>query len=132
MPLYDAECSNCGIVVEFSASPDDCLKTPPCPDCGGVTTRVFLRPPMAIVKFPAAGGHEYISPVSGKPITTERARREDMKRHDCRPYEGFQQEAKEAKRRVAEDEKKSDAKLDDNVRKAYHQLSPEKRRHLGG
>lgn len=132
MPLYDAQCENCTVIVEFLASVEDCLKTPHCRNCGAATARVFLRPPMAIVKFPAAGGHEYVSPVSGKPITTERQRRDDMKRHDCRPYEGFQQEAKEAQRRVAEDEKKSDAKLDDSVRKAYHQLSPEKRRHLGG
>lgn len=85
-----------------------------------------------IVRFPAAGGREYISPASGKAITTERQRRDDLARTGCRPYEGFASESKEAKKRIAEDEKKSDAKLDVAVRKAYHQLSPEKRRHLGG
>ena len=132
MPLYDAECVACDVVVEFLASHDRCLDTPVCPKCGTTTTRVFLSAPMAIVKFPAAGGHEYVSPASGRVITTERARKEDLARTGCRPYEGFASEAAEARKRVAEDEKKNDAKLHENVSRAYHQLSPEKRRHLGG
>lgn len=132
MPLYDAQCDNCAAIVEFLASVDDCLKTPRCYNCGAATARVFLQPPMAIVKFPAAGGHEYLSPVSGKPITTEQQRRDDLARTGSRPWEGMAAETAEAKRRVAEDEKRNDAKLEEATRKAYYQLSPEKRRHLGG
>lgn len=85
---------------------------------------------MGIVHFPAAGGQGYVSTVSGKFIDTKRARDDDLKRHGCRPYEGFAQEQKEASRLAAYEEKKADEKLEANVRTAYHQLSPEKRQVL--
>lgn len=131
MPFYEWGCEKCSVEGEFFAHIDDRNITPRCDVCGGGTSRVISATP-GIVKFPAAGGHEYRSPVSGKPITTERARRDDLARTNSRPYEGFEQEKKEAQRRVKADEKKSDAKLDESVRRAYHQLTPTKRRHLGG
>lgn len=131
MPVYEYECKGCGYEGDFFATVRDCLRTPKCGACGGRTRRI-LSATAGVVKFPAAGGHEYISPASGKHIASERARRDDLKRTGSRPYEGFEAEKKEAARRVAEDEKKSDKKLDENVKKAYYQLSPEKRRHLGG
>jgi hypothetical protein len=82
------------------------------------------------VHFPAAGGREYVSPTTGRVIATKKARQDDLKRSGCRPYEGFEQESKHAAKVRAEEEKKNDAKLHESVARAYHQLSPEKRRVL--
>lgn len=131
MPVYEWGCTACGCEGEYFSTISSRHRTPVCEACGSKTKQI-ISAVAGVVRFPAAGGREYVSPASGKYITTERARREDLKRTGSRPYEGFEAESKEAKRRVAEDEKKSDAKLDDNVRKAYHSLSPTKRRHLGG
>lgn len=74
----------------------------------------------------------YQSPVSGKWIDGARARRDDLARTNSRPYEGFEQEKKHALKVRAEHEARADRKLDESVRRAYHQLSPAKRRHLDG
>lgn len=50
----------------------------------------------------------YESPVTGNIIDGRRARREDLKRNRCRPYEGREQELKEANKIVAERERKMD------------------------
>lgn len=131
MPLYESECQDCGIVWDFFAEVDQRHRSPKCRVCSG-KTKLIISACAGVVRFPAAGGHEYASPVTGKPITTERARREDLKRTGSRPYEGFEQESKEAKRIRDYAEKKSDVKLHDSVSRAYHQLSPAKRKVLGG
>lgn len=127
MPVYEFECSNGHVTHDFRGVDErnDPLRC----DCGKLAHRI-LSATQGIVKFPAAGGREYVSPASGKYITTERQRRDDLARTNCRPYEGFESEAKEAKRKRAEDEKKSDAKLHENVSRAYYQLSPSKRKVL--
>lgn len=38
----------------------------------------------------------YESPITGQVIEGRKARREDLRRHGCRPYEGRDQEEKEA------------------------------------
>lgn len=91
---------------------------------------LVISPVVGCVKFPAAGGHEYVSPTTGRVIGTEKARRDDLARSGCRPYEGREQEAKEAAKVRAHEEKKSDTKLHESVSKAYHQLPPDKRRVL--
>lgn len=46
----------------------------------------------------------YHSPVTGKWIEGRRARRDDLKRHNARPWEGREQEMKAAARTRAENE----------------------------
>ncbi len=70
---------------------------------------------------------EYQSPVTGLIVSGRRARREDLKRTGSRPYEGFQQEAKEAARRRAYVEQKTDASLTRAASEAFYQLPPNKR-----
>lgn len=82
------------------------------------------------VDFPAGGGREYVSAATGKYITSNKQRTEDLKRSGCRPYEGFAQEMKHAQKIRAEEDRKSDAKLHEDVSRAYYQLAPEKRRVL--
>lgn len=50
----------------------------------------------------------YASPVSGNWIEGRRARREDLKRTGCRPYEGREQETKEAAKVRAEWDRQAD------------------------
>ena len=126
MPLYEIECCRCGKPDEFISSMDERHKTPACSACGGATKNV-ISAVQGFVQFPAAGGQGYVSHTSGKYIDTARARRDDLKRSGCRPYEGFEQESKQAAKDRAHEEKKSDEKLHDAVSKAYYELPPEKR-----
>lgn len=71
----------------------------------------------------------YESPVSGKWIEGRKARREDLKRTGCRPYEGREQEEKEARRHRIEQERK----LDQLAERMAHRLwedAPESARKL--
>jgi hypothetical protein len=74
----------------------------------------------------------YYSVVSDKWVDGARARRDDLARNECRPYEGREQEDAEAARARAYMEARSDAKLDEATERAFAQLSPEQRRQLGG
>ena len=129
MPLYETECSACGAADDFTSSVADRHATPACAACGG-KTKLVISAVRGFVQFPAAGGQGYVSPTSGKFIDTKRARTEDLKRSGCRPWEGQEQEIKEAKRQSDYAEKKEDAVLHDNVSKAYSELSPEKKKAL--
>jgi hypothetical protein len=127
MPVYEYECAHCGRTDDKINSVE--TRHSAAPTCHG-WMQLVISPVRGIVRFPAAGGREYTSPVTGKPITTEKARRDDLARSGCRPYEGFATEFKEAQKVRAAEDKKADAKLHESVARAYHQLSPEKRHQL--
>lgn len=74
----------------------------------------------------------YESPVSGRVVEGRAARREDFKRTGSRPWEGMEQEKKEAARKKAYAEAKFDQKLDAAAWTSYYQMSPDKRRKLLG
>jgi hypothetical protein len=57
----------------------------------------------------------YDSPIDGRIINSRHQRREDFKRHNCRPYEGREQEEKEAARQRAYGDKKADAIFTDAI-----------------
>lgn len=91
-------------------------------------TRTEQRAPMIIPDLP-----DYVSPVTGKLVSGRRQRREDLLRTGSRPWEGLAAEKKEAERRIAHAEQTSDRRLDDGVRRAYHQrLTPQQRREIEG
>lgn len=92
-----------------------------------LNARTEQRAPMVVGDLPG-----YVSPVTGLWIEGRKARREDLKRTNSRPYEGFSQERKEAERRVAYEEQKRDTRLHDAASRAFYQLSPSKRRILEG
>lgn len=75
---------------------------------------------------------DYVSPVTGLVVSGRKQRREDLKRTGSRPYEGREQEEKEAAKYRAEQAAKSEKRLEEGIRRVYHQLSPEKRRILEG
>jgi hypothetical protein len=69
----------------------------------------------------------YESPATGKCITSYAERREDMKVSGCRDYEGREAEDRNVARQKQYDDEKSDKTLDNAVRSAWGQLSPEKK-----
>lgn len=73
---------------------------------------------------------DYTSPINGKLISGRKQRREDLVRNSCRPYEGRDQELKEANRSQSYLDQANDRKVHESVAKAFHQLHPDKRRIL--
>ena len=100
MPTYDYQCQYCGKVSrsvfrEYEKRDEG----PEC--CGEVSQRVWLQMP----GFIGAGQFEaYLSPVDGRPITSEKARLEDLRRNNCVPYEeGIRQDQERNARRAEQD-----------------------------
>ena len=75
---------------------------------------------------------EYQSPVTGMIVAGRRARREDLKRTRSRPWEGLQQEKKEAARQQEYKQERINASLTRAASEAYYQLPPSKRAILRG
>lgn len=61
----------------------------------------------------------YQSPVTGLWVEGRRARREDLKRTGCRPYEGFEQEKKEADKVQRENERRLDQLAEKMAHRAW-------------
>ena len=75
---------------------------------------------------------DYTSPVTGKLVSGRKQRRDDLARTGSRPWEGQEQEMKEAARRRQYAEQRTERKLDEAAHRAYYQIDPRKRRALGG
>lgn len=121
IPLYSYECRECGATRDEFRQVSERHDAPTC------------HGPMFIVICPSAVVADlpgYQSPTTGRWIEGRAARREDLKRSNARPWEGFAAEKQEAQKRLAEAEARADRKLDAAVRQAYHQLPPAKRRVL--
>ena len=71
---------------------------------------------------------DYDSPVTGKLVSGRKQRREDLKRTGSRPYEGREQEVKQAQRVQAENDKRLDILADKMARRGWAQVSPSVRR----
>lgn len=74
----------------------------------------------------------YESPIDGRTVEGRKQRREDLARSGCRPWEGREQETKEANRYKAQSERRSEEKINESVMRAWHELSPDKRKVLRG
>jgi hypothetical protein len=71
----------------------------------------------------------YESPIDGHWVEGRRARREDLKRNQCRPYEGREQEAKEAAKIQAARERKLDVLAERMAHRAWAE-APERIRRV--
>lgn len=85
----------------------------------GQWARKIISAPMVIPDLP-----EYTSPVTGKPVRGRRERIEDLKRHNCRPYEDGERE--EFLRRRQQREADFDRKLDETVDRELSAWEPRK------
>lgn len=72
----------------------------------------------------------YESPVTGKWVEGRRARREDLKRSGCRPYEGRDQELKESRKVEIEREKKLDQLAERIAHRAWAEAPESIRKHF--
>lgn len=123
MPVYEALCKSCGKVHNYYRRVADCMDTPEC--CGEKTQKVILSAPAGFADLPG-----YESPITGEWIEGRAARRNDLAKHGCRPWEGMEQEQKYAAECKRQIEAKDDKELDDAARVAWNQLKPEQQRAL--
>ena len=91
-------------------------------------TSDYDQEPAGVLIVPDLPGYQ--SPVTGLWVEGRRQRREDLKRTGSRPWEGLDQEKKEAARHEQYKDQKLDASLTKSVSEAFHQMSPQKRRIL--
>jgi hypothetical protein len=124
MPLYEARCTVCKKNHDYYQTVANCQDTPIC--CGVKTEKVIFNPPMGYVH-----NIHYTSPIDGRPITTTQARRDDLARNNCRPWEGMEQEKKEAERRAQYEEQKQDAKLEKTINETLAHMPSQKKAVLG-
>lgn len=126
MPLYECECLECRAHADYYQSVAERHETPKC-KCGGETKLVLG------VSYVQDDIQPYVSHTTGRVIGSRSKRRDDLRRSNCREWEGLAAETKEAARIRAYDEQRRDAKLDDVARRAYHQrLTPQQRREIEG
>ena len=74
----------------------------------------------------------YESPIDGRVVEGRKARREDLKRNGCRPWEGREQEAREAAKVRAENARQVDAIAERMAHRAWAEAPPRIRKILRG
>lgn len=88
----------------------------------------YVQEPVAPTIFGDLPGYQ--SPVTGLWVEGKKQRREDLVRSGCRPWEGKDQELKEAARHQVEAGKRLDKSAEKAAWAAWYSLSPDKRRKL--
>ena len=119
--IYEAVCLKCGAYHSYVRKVADYLDTPMC--CDQKTDKRLLSAPM--MRADIAPWDAFVSPATGKTISSYAQRREDMKASGCRDWEGRKDEEHNAARQKGYDEAELDAKLDATVRTAWANLSPQ-------
>jgi hypothetical protein len=125
MPIYEAMCDGCGKSEDYYQAVETRHITPWC--CGKSMRKVILSASMVQGDLPS-----YTSPIDGKWIDGRKQRAEDLKRNGCRPWEGLDQEKKEAAKQVKYADEKLDASLTKTAAETFHQLPLSKRNILKG
>lgn len=74
----------------------------------------------------------YESPIDGHWVEGRRARREDLRRNGCRPYEGREQEQKEAAKAQARNAQQTERIAERLAHQAWSQMPPRVRKALRG
>ena len=122
MPFYSYHCKRCDRVHDayrhVSGRHDG-------PTCCEAQTELCIVAPAVAGDLPG-----YESPITGKWIEGKSARREDLRRSGCRPYESAKDERQEAARQKQYAEAKSDRSLHDAVAKQFYSMPEAKRRQL--
>ena len=72
----------------------------------------------------------YQSPIDGRWIDGRVARRQDLARSGCRPWEGMAQERQEAARRAGYEQQRQDRQFEAAVERSLGQISEHARRAL--
>lgn len=120
MPMYGCICPKCGkyeTIYRAIASRDD---TPE--HCGEKMQRIVEAPSVQV----DIGG--YTSPIDGRWIEGKAARREDLKRNNCRPWEGMAEEKKAAIERSKAADKDFEKGVEAAAYNTFNNMSAEKQR----
>lgn len=120
MPFYTYHCKRCDAVQDGYRSVSQRHDSPDC--CGEPTALCIVAPAVQ----PDVPG--YASPVTGKWVEGKSARREDLRRNGCIPYDPEMK--KDAARTRAETERRDDAKLEAAAAHAFYSMPEAKRRQL--
>lgn len=121
MPVYEWACE-CGARFEKvlpyaqSGAPQRCA-------CGKEARRVLSAPMLRVRQ-----DIRYRSPIDGRPITSMRARREDLARNDCIEYDPEMKT--DCLRRVAEDERNLDRSVEATLDAQIEAMPARKREQL--
>lgn len=122
MPLYSYRCGACGAVEtafrKIAEREDSPLH------CGAHTTQV-IEAPTIIADLPG-----YQSPIDGRWVEGRRARTEDLKRSNCRPWEGMANERSEAVKRAEAADHVFEQKTEAGLHETFNNMSAEKQRVL--
>lgn len=116
MPRYGYKCEDCGDFDRI-LSVKDHVRVIPC-KCGKPAKQVITAPMVMIpAHMSATGGISYESPATGRIITSERERRNDLAESGCIEYDpGMKQDAD---RRVKEEETALDKAVDETVEREF-------------
>lgn len=120
MPIYTYQCSECSNVKEAYRHISERHNSP---HCCNIKTTICIMPAMVQPDLPG-----YESPITGVWVEGRKARREDLKKHRCIPYEeGMKQDAIREQKRIKDmDSQRAIVAASE----AYYSLSLKKQRIL--
>lgn len=123
MPIYTARCRDdqCRHEQDYFQVVAKHDQSPPCNACDGPTKQIITTT-FIQTDLPA-----YQSPIDGREVRGRKARREDLKRNGCRPYEGREVEEKEAARRRNYKQEKIEKAVDDQLERTITDLDASNR-----
>ena len=123
MPVYTYTCEKGHQFDRFLKLKD--YKAPQVCDCGSPAERKLMP---TMVNCDMQPWDRYISPVSGKLITSYKDRKKDMAAHGCVDYEPSLKA--HTTRNIESEEAKLEKKVDETVEKAIHDMPTRKREKL--
>jgi len=123
MPAYSYRCGNKHETVKFFRV-RDYVEAVDCDQCDLAAVRIWTAPVMVKVQESIA----YDSPIDGRPITTHAARQDDLKRHDCIPYDPEMK--KDAARKQRESQEALDSAIEETVYREVAKLPKAKKDQL--
>lgn len=121
--LYEYRCANKHVTTKLYRV-RDYVEAVDCEECDLVAQRLFTPPILVKVSADVC----YDSPVTGEPITSHAARVEDMKRHDCIPYDPEMKH--DFVRRREESQKQFEEQIENTVCREVANMSADKRARL--
>ncbi len=124
MPLYSYQCEKCRAVEDEFRHVDERDDSPL--HCKVKMTRLIL--PSAVY----ADNWSYQSPIDGKEVRGKRARIEDMKRNNCRPWEGLEAEKQHAKSVRDSHDAKMDKVLEAGIAETLSHMDASKQNAIKG
>jgi len=132
MPLYTFQCPCCGKQDAVFRKVAERHDAPDCKRCVVIADEPYPVKMRRLVEAPSVQTDipGYQSPIDGKWVEGRRARHEDLKRSNCRPWEGMATERSEAVKRAEEADRKFETQIERGIAETFNNMSAEKQRAL--